>query len=163
LIEKKQLEYLIKQGYSIHKISKELNVSKGCVRYHLTKHGLTTKKPKQPLQCKLCGETDATKFYHHKDGRIRYRCKACDSKENTERFRRYKKEAVEYKGGKCERCGYDKCYAAFDFHHKDPLQKDPNWPNMGNWPLKSIKHELDKCMLVCATCHREIHYYIEGN
>ena len=27
---------------------------------------------------------------------------------------------VDYKGGKCERCGYDKNISALEFHHLDP-------------------------------------------
>ena len=38
--------------------------------------------------------------------------------------RRLKKKLVEYKGGKCEICGYDKCIAALDFHHLNPNEKD---------------------------------------
>ncbi|TXG85728.1 MAG: hypothetical protein E6R13_01730, partial [Spirochaetes bacterium] len=33
-------------------------------------------------------------------------------------------ELIELKGGCCERCGYNKNVAAFDFHHKNPEQKD---------------------------------------
>lgn len=35
-----------------------------------------------------------------------------------------KKWAVEYKGGKCENCGYDKFIGALDFHHIDSSDKD---------------------------------------
>jgi hypothetical protein len=27
---------------------------------------------------------------------------------------------VEYKGGKCQKCGYDKCERALTFHHRNP-------------------------------------------
>ena len=27
--------------------------------------------------------------------------------------------AIEYKGGKCAKCGYDKCTDALDFHHEN--------------------------------------------
>lgn len=39
-------------------------------------------------------------------------------------FRKYKLEAIIYKGGVC---GYKKCPAALCFYHRDPLQKDPSW------------------------------------
>lgn len=41
-----------------------------------------------------------------------------------------KKKAVEFLGGKCNRCGYCKSYAAFDFHHIDPTQKEMHWTKM---------------------------------
>lgn len=68
--------------------------------------------------------------------------------------------AVEYKGGKCEICGYDECYKALHFHHTDPTKKDPNFVKMMDSKsanIEKIKPELDKCLLVCANCHIEIH------
>lgn len=87
-----------------------------------------------------------------------YRCRKCAS-ENVQR-RRYliKEKAVEYKGGKCEICGYDKCISALEFHHLNPTQKDFGIGQNGysnKWEI--IKKELDKCIMVCANCHREIH------
>lgn len=72
--------------------------------------------------------------------------------------KRKKIDAVAYKGGKCSICSYDKCIAALEFHHLDPTQKDFGISKDGttrSWEL--IKAELDKCILVCANCHREIH------
>ena len=66
--------------------------------------------------------------------------------------------AVEYKGGKCVRCGYKKCVRALEFHHLDPDGKD--FPVSSRGACKSwerIKEELGKCILVCANCHAEIH------
>ena len=65
---------------------------------------------------------------------------------------------VNYKGGKCEICGYDKYLGALDFHHLDPAQKDFAISNSNIYKnLDKLKKELDKCILVCANCHREIH------
>ena len=41
-------------------------------------------------------------------------------------------KVVEYKGGKCEVCGYDKNYAVLEFHHLDPSQKDFGISQNGN-------------------------------
>lgn len=63
-----------------------------------------------------------------------------------------------YKGGKCECCGYDKCKEALDFHHLNENLKSFNISDRNvstNW--EEVKLELDKCILVCANCHREIH------
>lgn len=71
---------------------------------------------------------------------------------------RIKKWALEYKGNKCEICGYNKCEEALEFHHLNPNEKDFCISDRDiklNW-LK-IKEELDKCQLVCANYHREIH------
>jgi len=66
--------------------------------------------------------------------------------------------AVEYKGGKCENCGYYRCLDALEFHHKDPAQKDFSISSKGytrSWIR--VKEELDKCTILCANCHREFH------
>ena len=48
---------------------------------------------------------------------------------------------------------------ALDFHHLNPKEKDFNLSNRNlNMDWDVIKEELDKCILVCSNCHREIHY-----
>ena len=69
-----------------------------------------------------------------------------------------KVDAINQKGGKCEYCGYNKNIAALDFHHINPEEKDFSISHKGHtksW--ESVKKELDKCILLCANCHREIH------
>ncbi len=66
--------------------------------------------------------------------------------------------AVEYKGGQCEKCGYDHCIDALEFHHIDPTRKDFSISSKGytrSWD--KVKEELDKCTMLCANCHRELH------
>lgn len=75
--------------------------------------------------------------------------------------RRMKARAVEYKGGMCEVCGYAKCQAALEFHHKDPLGKDFRISQGNSWSWARIQPELDKCVLLCATCHREEHFRLK--
>lgn len=69
-----------------------------------------------------------------------------------------KRLAVEYKGGKCEICSYSKSIKALEFHHTDPTQKD--FAISGGGKTRSfdkMKVELDKCLMLCANCHREEH------
>ena len=76
----------------------------------------------------------------------------------TARRKKLKKMAIEYKGGKCVFCGYDKCNDALDFHHLNSKEKEFGLSVRGltrSW--EKIKEELDKCILVCANCHRELH------
>ena len=72
---------------------------------------------------------------------------------------RLKAKLVEYKGGKCEICGYSKCIDALDFHHLNPEEKQFNLSS-AKVSFEKAKKEVDKCILVCANCHREIHYTI---
>lgn len=66
-------------------------------------------------------------------------------------------ELIKYKGGKCQICGYDKCFAALEFHHLDPKEKDFTISGK-SWAFEKLKKEVDKCILVCSNCHKEIHF-----
>lgn len=69
-----------------------------------------------------------------------------------------RQHAVEYKGGKCILCGYNKCIDALEFHHSNSGNKDFGLSQKGitrSW--QKVRAELDKCVLICANCHREIH------
>ena len=68
----------------------------------------------------------------------------------------------EHKELKCEKCGYDKTWAGLDFHHTDAREKENTISTlMKSKPTKDrmveMKSELDKCIILCATCHREEH------
>ena len=74
------------------------------------------------------------------------------------RRKKIRKMAIEYKGRKCQICGYDRCEEAMEFHHLDPSGKDFGISEKGytrGW--KRVKMELDKCIMLCANCHREVH------
>lgn len=77
------------------------------------------------------------------------------------RQRNIKQQAVDYKGGKCIVCGYNKYLGALQFHHLDPTQKDPllygKAVTRQGRNFEAIKPELDKCALLCANCHSEVH------
>lgn len=79
--------------------------------------------------------------------------------------RTLKLKAVLYLGGSCYKCGYSKCMAAMDFHHRDPTQKDFAIGSRGLYrSFSKVQTELDKCDLLCANCHRELHddLYLES-
>lgn len=85
--------------------------------------------------------------------------KARRNKLRREWAQREKLKAIAYKGGKCVCCGYSGCAAAMDFHHKDPNQKEgyKTGALRSHWTFERNKAEIDKCILVCVRCHREIH------
>ena len=74
--------------------------------------------------------------------------------------KRKKIELIDYKGGKCEKCGYNKCVEALEFHHLDPNEKDFGISN-NSYSFERMKKEVDKCILVCSNCHREMHYNLK--
>ena len=113
-------------------------------------------------KCLICGEN----FISNNDSRkYCYKCSPAGLSP-TERLR-YRKRAIKqqliaYKGGRCEYCGYNKCPAALEFHHVDPTKKDFQISqkdiNGFSVTMETLKQEVDKCKLVCANCHAELHY-----
>ncbi len=66
--------------------------------------------------------------------------------------------AVKYKGGQCSICGYNRSIEVLDFHHLPEFKKKFGIAGQGltrSW--ESMKKEVDKCILICANCHRELH------
>ncbi len=81
----------------------------------------------------------------------------CKSAHNVVEHRKKSKDrAIAYKGGKCNICGYNRCARALVFHHADPNTKDFGVTGFSvSW--ETTKTELDKCVLLCANCHAEVH------
>ena len=71
-----------------------------------------------------------------------------------------KLDLIKLAGGKCQSCGYDKNMAALEFHHKDSNHKDGSLDSrsLANRSIKYIMEEFQKCDLLCANCHREVHH-----
>jgi len=117
----------------------------------------------QEWECTRCKHTlPIGDFYICKDGRIYSYCKGCDCKRQTQRKRDLKEVAVSHFGGSCVRCGYSRHVSGLDFHHTHPKLKDFSLSHytkgLQNGALTGeLKKELEKCELVCACCHREIH------
>lgn len=104
--------------------------------------------------CKHHGES----IYRYYESQNKWICLKCQTERTQRRRDNVKIKAVEYKGGKCSICGYDKCIGALEFHHLDPNEKDFGISSKGyTRAWEKVKEELDKCIIVCANCHREIH------
>jgi len=67
---------------------------------------------------------------------------------------------IESKGGKCEKCGYDRNQSALSFHHLDPNTKlfGIDIRQCSNRTLKVLIEEVEKCQLLCLNCHAETHH-----
>ena len=64
---------------------------------------------------------------------------------------------MNYKGGQCRVCGYNRCMSALSFHHLDPNEKDFGIAQACALSWEKVKRELDKCVLLCGNCHAEVH------
>ena len=121
-------------------------------------------------------EKDESEFHKKTEGKLQSICKECKKeydkkwyRNNTRRRKllnerakerriRNNKFIREYKLLKgCEMCGYNKTYYALEFHHKDK-NKEHIISQMRTHSIETIKKEIEKCMVVCANCHREIHH-----
>lgn len=72
-----------------------------------------------------------------------------------------KQKGVDFLGGKCQNCGYNKCIAALDFHHPTQNEKTDKFFKKCESTWEFMKEQIKNCILLCATCHRE-HHYING-
>ena len=139
--------------------TKEIANHLGCTRQHIEylrrKHNIKASDIIPKYTCRTCGETDKSKFYKT----YVYICSKCRNEQTKKSFSDIKNELVSYKGSKCQMCNYDKCNAALEFHHINPEEKDNHIAHMIKIGTKIdiLKKELDKCILLCANCHREIH------
>lgn len=72
--------------------------------------------------------------------------------------RRRKLWAIDYLGGKCTECKNTFHPSIYEFHHINPITKDRDPSKMLQLSLIKLTNELDKCVLLCANCHRLEHH-----
>ena len=88
-------------------------------------------------------------------GSIKNKCNKCAT---AIRYRATKHLIVHLKGGKCERCGYNKCIRALDFHHLRDKSFTISSAADSSGNIPKIIEEIKKCTMICSNCHRELHY-----
>lgn len=137
---------------------------------------------KNTKYCNKCKNIlDVSKFTQSKsryDGLQSY-CQDCMKKYRKEHYYNNKKEYMNrsrssvkrlrmfierYKRifGKCHICGESRPWV-LDFHHKDPLEKDLEVSKIANFgSVRRVKDEIRKCSILCANCHRDLHYKLKN-
>ena len=153
----------IKIDGKIHNISaRKYCLSCSPFKNHNTKKlHLSLDKDKDPniRYCPKCNLDKHTSLFYNrktKSGGSSY-CKECHNDHTADRRLKNKKRCVEYKGNKCQMCGYNKYLGSLAFHHVDPSMKLNEISNLIFHDFEKIKPELEKCKLVCLNCHAEIH------
>ena len=102
--------------------------------------------------CDICGATFETK------SSTRIYCYECsvDSTRNIYETRKHQKtilrrsmklQGIKMRGGKCSRCGYNKCTDVLEFHHLNPLEKEFKLGSGNTMSWQDYKKELAKCIL----------------
>lgn len=130
------------------------------------------------METKVCSQCKKEKpieeFAHNKakkDGRNNV-CKACFKEYRDKHYQEhkdyYKRKASDYRikarealnkykeGLKCSVCGESRWWL-LDFHHTNPQEKEKEVVNLIQSPRK-LREELKKCIVLCANCHRDLHY-----
>ena len=74
------------------------------------------------------------------------------------RAMRRKRRFIDMLGGKCSVCGYNHNMAALDFHHVRDKKFPLSSKNICSMSIDRLLPELEKCVLLCANCHRELHH-----
>jgi hypothetical protein len=65
---------------------------------------------------------------------------------------------IEFKSSlSCEKCG-ESHPACLDFHHRDPSTKELTVARALLISKKRVLEEIEKCDVLCANCHRKVHY-----
>lgn len=111
--------------------------------------------------CSKCGkELPLTEYYSRGGGRLRSECKNCHKQYVANQYFKRKEQVNDIKVNcKCAKCGESRSYT-LDFHHKDPSIKDETIARLtsNRNRMEDILKEIEKCIVLCANCHREFHY-----
>jgi len=82
-----------------------------------------------------------------------------DTKKSKNKYHIKRKRMVyQLKSHGCALCGYNKCAAAMDFHHIGEKVFSLNTNLFCRHTNQEIADEIAKCILLCANCHREVHF-----
>jgi transposase-like protein len=166
-IDRTELEDLVALGMPIRAMAAQLGVSYTTVRHWLKRYELTTPRARRLAETAEARTADmaavtATCARHGlttfgRTARGHFRCLRCRSEAVAERRRRIKNRLVQAAGGRCVLCGYGRSSAALQFHHVDP--SDKAFAIAGRGVARSLAAalaEVEKCVLLCATCHAEV-------
>lgn len=132
------------------------------------------------MKCNSCGEDKSEDLFswQNKSAGIRQKkCKKCHQLYVAEHYQKNKETYVqraiqssakyydrnrkfldEYRSNlKCIQCGEDHI-STLDFHHVDSTEKDFTVAAFGSKSIKRIEEEIKKCVVLCANCHRKLHW-----
>ena len=114
--------------------------------------------------CTKCGRELPLDQFNWRDkskGTRRADCKECHSGFMKNKYQEKKQLVQDLKAqDKCAKCGESRGYM-LDYHHIDPSQKEATVARMtsNNYTLDRVMSEIQKCVCLCANCHREFHYF----
>jgi len=149
---KKEDEETLKKEYLSKKyigdIAKGLNKSVRAVHHKAARIGLSR------LPVKIKHESNRKII----DKRYYEQHKAEIYNKKKERIRNYKLHLLKIFGERCKICGYNRCIAALEFHHKGKNKDVDIKKALHHLSKQKALKEAEKCIILCANCHREVHH-----
>lgn len=119
--------------------------------------GVGTRKPKVCVVCSLVYTPSGGKQKACPDCSVVY-WRSKHAEQAKARQRQRKLMAIEYLGGKCSKCFNEYHPSIYEFHHRNPKEKESDPAQASQLTWEKFKLELDKCDLLCANCHRLTHH-----
>lgn len=122
--------------------------------------------------CTKCKEEKSTSEFSFLKAKQIYSwwCRSCSSSARLKAYHQNPKRQRDYENAKRkETRDYIKsqkfpcivCHeaepAVIDFHHLEPDGKDFDLGNGHKYSLERVKAEIEKCVTLCANCHRKVH------
>jgi cytochrome c553 len=157
-MDQKLLEGLILEGLSQHKIANRLGCSQTTVAYWLKKYQLTTqrRRPSRQLQY-VCRKHEGVSPKITSSGKRL--CPNCVVERAAARRRRQWEVAGSIKKRQCVNCGFDEIPGAIHYHHES--KKKFSVAESNRYGRAKLVEEINKCIPLCANCHRRKHYVLE--
>jgi hypothetical protein len=98
------------------------------------------------------------RYYHRNAAMCNAQCIARRRKDAKRLYRKFQAWVNEVKGARgCAVCGESRP-PCLDFHHRDPASKTFMISKGWRRGRKRVEKEMEKCTLLCANCHRALHY-----
>lgn len=122
------------------------------------------------METKICSKCHVEKpleefaFRDKAKGTRRAECKQCISNRQKIKYHKQKEEINNLKKTKkCIKCGESRFYL-LDFHHIDSETKVDTVARLSTHSsTQAVYEEIDKCICLCANCHREFHWFQKEN
>lgn len=152
-------EVLEKMGYKQKSDSRVITrLKERCVQLKISLEHLSNDK-----KCNICGCIKPISEYYVVSGKTLAFCKSCQKEKEKKRYKEKAKKLINFKKTlQCKKCG-EKRFYLFDFHHRNPDEKDYSISDNPRASLESIQDEIAKCDVLCSNCHREWHYLNREN
>jgi len=113
--------------------------------------------------CTKCGKELPIDNFYWRDkakGLRRSECKNCHNNYVKQKYKERHDNINKIKSQQCcAKCGDSRFYV-LDYHHINPDEKEEKISRLiaHNVKEQTLQEELNKCILLCANCHREFHY-----